>query len=208
MRKPLVIIFIKILFCFCSCNSFFMSETYLSIEEMNLIQNDNSVMRFLSKKPISGVLSKEYYLIKAYLPSEMSQLELFSHFRGFDLEDGVRVQFERKAFHLVVKVSIQGYPDKLLLKKENYFLNNNEIDFTVEVENGVSYGFHIQIWENFVNRNGILKHKVGILSNENLLVDSLSEGLIFYTKGQGVKWGLKLSHSNLIEGARISPRVL
>ena len=102
---------------------------------------------------------------------------------------------------------MQGYPAQALLNQTDFFSDNNEINFTVAVENGTDYGFRIQIWQNFLNRYGVLKNKTKILTRENLLVDSLEEEHTFHTKGQGINWGLKLSRSTLIEGSRISPNV-
>ena len=195
-------------FCFCSCNtSFFIDETKQLIER-NPIQNDSSAIRFISKTPLSGVLSKEYYLIKAYFLADHSRLDLFSHFRDFGWEDGINVQLERKKTGLVIKISVSGYPAQILFEREDYFLNSNEVDFSVEVENGTNYGFRVRIWENFVNKSGILKNKTEVLTGENLVADSLLENLTFYTRGQGLKWGFRLFRSRLIEGARVSSMVL
>ena len=200
--------FLLCVFCFCSCNtSLFIAETKQPVER-NPIQNDSSTARFISKTALSGILSKEYYLIKAYFPADPSRLDLFSHFSGFDWEDGINVQLERKKIGLVIKISVQGYPDHILFEREDYFLNSNEVDFSVEVENGTNYGFRVRIWENFVNRSGILKNKIEVLTGENLIADSLLENLTFYTKGQGLKWGLRLFRSRLIEGVRVSPVIL
>ena len=195
------------IFYLCSCNKAFIAENKSFIEQ-NSVQNDSSVIRFVSKKTLSGVLSKEYYLLKAYFQAKYSKLELFSHFRGFDLEDGVKIQFERESAQLSIKISVQGYPNKILFEKEDYFLNSNEVDFSLEVDNGTNYGFRVRIWKNFVNRNGILKSKTEVLNGENLIADSLLKKLTFYTKGQGLKWGLKLFRVRLIEGARVSPMIL
>ncbi len=177
-------------------------------EELLPAVHKGPVVRYSSKTTLPGVLSKEYYLIKAYFPKKDSHLKLFSHYRGFDFEDGVRVLFEREGDSLRIKISVKGWPEKVLFEKENYFSNQNELDCSVEVDNGTSYGFRVQVWENFVNRTGILKDKAGLLTDENLLVDSLQENLTFYTKGQGLKWGIQLFRAQLIKGSRISPKVL
>lgn len=204
MKKFLLSFFI---FYFCSCNKIFVAETRLFIERDDQ-QGDSSVVRFTSKKPLSGVLSREHYLVKAYFQEEGSNLELFSHFKGFELRDGVKVQFERQGNRLTIKTSVYGYPHKVLFEKEDYFLNSNEVDFSVEVENGTNYGFRIRIWENFINKSGILKSQTEALTGENLIADSLAKGLTFYTKGKGLKWGIQLFRARLIEGARTSPMVL
>ncbi|MGI9549300.1 MAG: hypothetical protein ACR2M7_04940 [Bdellovibrionales bacterium] len=195
------------LFFLCSCDSLFLSEQKQSIKE-NLVDSSSSVKRFLSQEALSGVLSEEFYLMKAYMVSAASYLELFSHFRGFQLEDGVKILFQRKESDLIITVSIPNYPPQTLIEKRKYFLNNNEVDFTVAVKNGTKYGFRVRIWENFVNKHGILKKPTTVLSGENLFVDSFSKGMTFWSKGKGVQWGLQLSQSQLIEGARVSPKTL
>ena len=92
-------------------------------------QVESSITRFTSQKTLSGILSKEYYLIKAYFQEDHSNLELFSHFNGFELRDGVKVLFERQQDKLTIKISVQSYPYKVLFEQENYFLNNNEVNF-------------------------------------------------------------------------------
>ena len=195
------------LFFLCSCDSLFLSEQKQSIKE-HLVDSSSSVKRFLSQEALSGVLSEEFYLMKAYMVSGESYLELFSHFRGFQLEDGVKILFQRKELDLIITVSIPNYPPQILTQKGDYFLNNNEVDFTVAVKNGTKYGFRVRIWENFVNKHGILKKPTTVLSGENLFVDSFSKGMTFWSKGKGVQWGLQLSQSQLIEGARVSPKTL
>ena len=194
-------------FCCCFCNKAFIAMSKQVIDQ-NQVQEDSSVIRLTSQKTLSGILSKEYYLVKAYFQEDNSKLELFSHFSGFELEDGVKVHFVRKEMGLVIKASVQGFPDKTLFKKEDYFSNSNEVDFSVEVDNGTNYGFRVRVWENFTNKSGILKNKTGVLTDENLIADSLSDNLTFYTKGQGIRWGLKLFRVRLTEGARIPLKIL
>ena len=88
------------------------------------------------------------------------------------------------------------------------FLSRNELDLTVEVDNRASYGFRIRVWENFINRKGVVKKKMDVLTEENLMADSLAQDMLFYARGQGLNWGIKLFHSQLIKGARISPKLL
>ena len=76
------------------------------------------------------------------------------------------------------------------------------------MENGTNYGFRVRVWENFINKRGVLKRETEALTGENLIADSFVKGLTFYTKGHGLKWGIQLFRSRLIEGARISPRSL
>ena len=193
-------------FCFCACEDFMRKPHKLSIYGSN--QPNKYTIRFVSRKPLSEIFSKEHYRIKASFPEDHSKLILFSHFQGFELENGIKLTLQRDESQLLIKLSVQAYPDQVLFEGENYFLNNNEVDFTIEVENGTNYGFRVRIWENFLNRKGIVKQPASFLTGENLIADSLSEDLTFYDKGQGLKWGLELLRVRLIEGSRVSPRVL
>ena len=204
LKKAWVFFFV---FCLCSCERAFVSDTEESIKGKR-IKNYGSFTYFLSENPLSGIFSKEHYLIKAYFQEEGSKLELFSHFKGFAFEDGVKIQFKRKKDGLVVQASVQAYPEQTLFEREDYFLNSGEVDFTVEVENGTDYGFRVRVWENYVNRKGVVKTKTEILTGESQLADSLEEALTFYDKGQGLKWGIKLFRARLVEGARVSPKSL
>ena len=202
MKKSLFIF----IFCLSACEGFFTSKTKWPVERWGALA-DKYPVRLVSQSALPGVLSKEHYLIKAYFPEE-SRLELFSHFQGFDLEDGVKIQFLRKKRRLTIKVSVQGFPGKILFEREDYFSSSQEGDWTLELDNGTNYGFRVRVWENFINKSGILKAQAKVLTGENLLADSLSKGLTFYDRGWGLKWGFKLFRSRLIEGARVSPRVL
>ncbi len=201
--------FFYLLLCvfLCCCDKAFVTETKQALPR-GQIQKDSSVAYLVSQKALAGVLSKEHYLIQAYFLEDRSWLELFSHFRGFSLEDGVNIRFERRGEGLLIRLSAPGFPSKILFEREDYFLNSREANFTVEVNNGTNYGFRARVWENFVNRRGVSKSRRDILTGENLIADSLSSDLAFYAKGQGLKWGLKMSRVHLIEGARVSPKLL
>lgn len=185
----------------------FTAETSQSAKKDDL-WSDSSTAYFVSEKPLSGILSRENYKIKAQFFFDRSRLDLFSHFHGFEREDGVRVVFERQKEGLVIRVSIQSYPEQILFEDKNYFSKGNMADWTIAVNNGTSSGFRVRVWENFLNKSGILKKPVDFLTDENLIADSLLEPLIFYTKGPGLRWGMRLFRTRLIKGVRVSPRDL
>jgi len=191
-----------ILFFLFSCGeapqSSFFKESLLLYEELS----SSVVQQFVSKKNLAGLFSREHYEIKAWLAQEDSRLELFSHSRASFFGDGVRIIAERRGMGLLVQVGVEGYPDKTLLEKEGYFEKQSEVDWTVEVENGVLYGFRVQIWENFLNKSGFIKRATTLLTSENKLADSLEQGLTFYTKGKGLNWGIKTYKTDLISAYR------
>jgi len=204
LKKVLFIIFYIIFFCSCD-------ELSVSNEKDALIKNDNwsdnSVSYFISKTPLAEVFSEEYYQIRARFSDAHSRIELFSHFRGFNVADGIKILFKRHEQTLIIKVSVQGYKEQVLLEDVNYFSSTKIISWTIAVENGTDYGFRVRVWENFINKNNILKTPTKFLVDENLIVDSLPN-LTFYTKGHGLYWGLKLFRAQFIEAYRVSPRAL
>lgn len=199
-------IFLTLIFFISSCGESF-KDSESSLVSVNN-QNTGATKKFISKNILSGIFSQENYHIQARLVEKDSFIELFSHFTDFDLEDGLKVRFEKQEVKLIVKISVQGWPEKVLFEKENYFLNQKEIDFKIEVHNGVDYGFRVQLWESFVNKTGLVKENSAVLTGENLIADSFAKKMSFYGKGRGLKWGIKLFHSHLIKGNRISPRIL
>ena len=113
----ILLFFIFFLF---SCHEHFSSQT----QELLMLDkkfSDSSTVRFISKTNLSRVLSKEYYLIKAYLPQGDSELEFFSHFKNFDREDGLKLKFKRHKTGLAIKITVQNYFYKLLFEDKNYF---------------------------------------------------------------------------------------
>ena len=180
-------------------------ESPFSKESLSLYKQFSSgaVKQFISDKNLAGLLSKEHYQIKARLIQDRSRLELFSHSRASYFGDGVRVKIERQDKDLIVSIGVGGYPNQILLEEKNYFQKQSEIDWTLGVENGTMYGFRLQIWENFLNKSGFIKRKTNLLTPENKIIDSLQEGLTFYTKGKGLRWGVKTYKTNLISAYRV-----
>ena len=164
--------------------------------------------RLLHSESLSGVRSKEYYLVRASLRGSGSRLRLHSHFTGFRREDGVQVEFLRLGQALKIHASAQQLPKRALYEDSGYFAFSPEIDFTLSVQNGSNSMIRIQIWNNHINRSGVLKAKAGFLRTENLLVDTFEKGMGFYSHGEGSRWGIHLNMAELIKGARISPRKL
>ena len=179
-------------------------ESPFSKESLSLYQQFSSgaVKQFISNKNLAGLLSKEHYQIKARLIQNRSRLELFSHSRASYFGDGVRVKVERQYQDLIVFIGVGGYPNEILLEEKNYFKRQSEIDWTLEVENGTMYGFRVQVWENFLNKSGFIKRETNLLTTENKIIDSLQEGLTFYTKGKGLRWGIKTYKTDLISAYR------
>ena len=170
---------------------------------LNNKTSDNQIQHFQSTHNLSGINSKEYYEIKALFPQDSGFLELLSHSKDSYLGDGVSVRVERDENDLTVKLKVSGFPYEMLLMKADYFLNQSEIDWTVEVHNGIYEGFRVQIWENFLNIKNILKQKTQNLTPRNLIADSFSKDLTFFEKGYGLTWGVKIHSAKLLSAKRI-----
>ena len=162
--------------------------------------------RLLHSWPLSGLYSKEYYLIRGRLPASGSWIRLDSHFTGFRLEDGIQTGFLREGAGLKIQVSSPGYPKRVIYKNEAYFLQTSEIDLRLSVQNGSYDLVRVQVWDNYINRSGFLKAKAKGLGSESRLADTLAKGLAFYSFGRGARWGVRLNRAKLMRAARISPR--
>ena len=192
----------------------FYSETLYLDKELS----DDQTQYFRSDQTLSDVYSKEYYELRvlffdgsspvleedcyffraicnyetiAIQDTSFGFIELMSHSKDTYLADGISIRIERNKKDLIVKLKVQGWPDKKLLVKKDYFLNQSEIDWTFEVHNGIYEGFRVQIWDNWLNIKDITKQKTQHLTSRNLIVDSLDEGLTFVEQAYGLKWGVK-----------------
>ena len=197
------LIFLFLIFLLGSCNQNLITEESLTKERSF---TDHATHYYIYPKTLPGLLSTEYYKIKAYLVQEDSHFILFSHFNSFKIEDGIKIKFERDKTALIIKASVKNASWKSLFQQEDYFLKSSELDLTIEVQNGTPEGAHIQIWENFRIKNNVLKLERKILTKETLLTDS--GDINFYRQGEGLKWGLKLFRTRLLKGVRVSPALL
>ena len=199
--KALKILFFIILLI--SCEQNLVTESAL-IKDNSI--TDNSTQYYIYPKNLPGLFSTEYYKVKAYLNQKDSYLILFSHFNSFKIEDGIKIKIERNNKDLIITANVKNSSVKKLLEEKDYFLNQSEIDFTLRVSNSVAEGAFIRIWENFRIRSDIIKSERSTLTEETILTDS--ESINFYKQGEGLKWGLKLFHSQIIKGVRVSPPTL
>ena len=151
--------------------------------------------RLLFKIPLFGVYSKEIYFIKAQLFNEKSSLILYSHFTGFAQEDGIKIFFIRNKNNLIIKTSTTSYPIQILHTDKNYFTKNQNIEMYIEVQNGTENFISIRIWDAYINPSGYVKEHTFFLSQRNLIVDS--KDFLFYSKGEGMLWGLQLNKVRL-----------
>ena len=153
--------------------------------------------RVLFNQPLFGLFSKEFYFINAELTNEDSFLVLHSHFTDFAKEDGIKVLFKRAKTSLLVSVATPSYPVQLLYEKENWFKQNHNLKVHVEIQNGGDHFIHVKIWNSFINPTGYLKKEVDFFSEENLMADS--HDLFFYSRGQGLLWGMELHNAQLLK---------
>ena len=158
--------------------------------------------RILFNQPLFGLYSKELYFIKARLQNEDSSLMLHSHFTGFKHTDGVRVVFTKEKNNLLIKIATPKHPFQIAQKKENYFDQNQNLEVYVELKNGAEDFVQFKIWNVYINPTGYVKQVYPYLSKRNLMADS--DDLTFYSKGEGLLWGVELTKAELIKAERKS----
>ncbi len=174
-------------------------DTTHLIKETKVLQGTG---RVLFDQPLFNLFSKELYFVTAELSNENSSLILHSHFTGFTQIDGIKVFFIRDKTHLTIKVSTPNYPIQTLYTNEKYFTQNQTVQVYIEVQNGTENTINLKIWDTYINPTGYLKELTHTLTRQNILVDS--GHLIFYSKGQGMLWGVELDRVRLIKISRES----
>ena len=198
-------VLIKILiFCFysaCSPSLLYKAEP-LILDKKTLFTAEESPNtlkgsgRILFDVPLFGLHSKELYFIKARFFNEDSFLTLHSHFTGFDKQDGIQISFVRDKNRLIINALTPHYPAQPLYVKDNYFSKNQILEVRVQIQNGIKNFIHIKIWNLYINPTGYLKINESTLTKQNLMANS--SDLIFYSKGQGMLWGMELDKIHLL----------
>ena len=199
--------FIVLWFIFCSCSpKINLSPVHPVILDKASISLDQKVLsgtgRVLFNQPLFGLFSKEFYFINANLFDEESVFILHSHFTGFAKEDGIKVFFRRDKHTLTIELATPSYPLQILNTQENYFLKNQNIKVYLEITNGSKNFVEVKIWNSYINPTQYLKKSANFFSIENLIADS--NDFIFYSKGQGLLWGVELNKAQLKEIQRRS----
>ena len=162
--------------------------------------------RVLFDQTLFGLNSKELYSVKADFLNSNSVLILHSHLSDFMKQDGVKVLLKREGNNLALYTSTPGYKARLLNTELNYFSGSQQISLYIEVENGTENFVDISVWDFYINPKGYLKTPSTFFSRENQLAHS-SE-FLFYSKGQGILWGVELNEVRLIQILRESPNSL
>ena len=193
---------------FCSCSPTVKDREKPLILDKDTIQaaEDRKTLqgtgRILFKTPLLGLYSKEIYFIKAQLFNESSSLILYSHFSGFAHQDGIKVSFIRDKVSLTIKASTTLYPTQTLYTDTSYFTKNQNLEVYIEVQNGTENFISIKVWDAYTNPSGYLKETSPFLSQQNQIVDS--SDFLFYSKGQGMLWGIQLNKVRLNSASRES----
>lgn len=191
-----------IFFLFCGCSPvtkhqatplILDKDTISLIEDKKIIQG---IGRVLFSQPLFDSFSKELYFIQADLFNENSFFVLHSHFTGFKKEDGIKVFFIRNKNSLIIQVSTLNYPFQHLYTDEKYFFQNQTLKVYTEVHNRSKNLISIKIWRTDINPTGYIKQSTSFLLRQNLLADSRE--LVFYSRGQGMLWGVELNKARLI----------
>lgn len=169
-------------------------------ETIEFSKKENTLVgtgRVLFNQPLFGLNSKEFYFIKTELFNENSSLIFHSHFSGFLKKDGVKAFFIREQKKLIIKVSTPHYPVQDLHVVENYFEKNNQLVIYVQVQNGVREFVNIKIWSAYINPTGQLRKTTDFFTSQNLMTSS--EDILFYSKGEGLLWGVEIDKVRVME---------
>ena len=192
--------------------------------------------RVLFQQPLFGLNSKELFALRAEFFHESSRLILYSHFSGFSAEagahadggprrggpnlggpnlggphrggpaGGVRVVFAREGGDLIIEAGSGAYQNQALSRQNGFFARNRELDLYVAVQNGGAEQVLVKVWNRLINPSGRLKQRDPFISGGNLMADSSEKP--FYSKGQGILWGLDLYKIRLREAERKSRHIL
>ena len=199
-------VFVTLLVCalFCGCTkeeATHHAPPLILDKNTVLIEKDNKTLygtgRVLFNQPLFGLFSKELYSIKTELTGENSSFVLHSHFTGFSKRDGIKVSFIRDKTALIIQTGGPRHPPQELFTDERHFVKNQVLTVRVEVQNGTENFINIRVWNAYTNPTGYLKKRNLYLSQRNLIADST--GSLFYSKGEGMLWGVELNNARLLD---------
>lgn len=211
-RNPFSILITALLFCYgclpppanLKVKPILIDQATLEFSpDRNTIQGTG---RVLFDQPLFGLNSKELYFVKADFLHSDSVLILHSHLSDFMKQDGVKVLLKREGNDLILYASTPGYKARLLSTEMNYFSGSQQLSLYIEVENGTENFVDITVWDFYINPKGYLKNPSPLFSRQNQLV--YSSEFLFYSKGQGMLWGVELNSVRLIQIVRESPNSL
>lgn len=196
-----LLFFISLLFYSCSPPGDHQVEPLIVDKETIEFSKEKNTLtgtgRVLFNQPLFGLNSKEFYFIKAEFFNENSSLILHSHFSGFLKKDGVKVFFIREQSKLIIKVSTPRYPVQDLHIVEHYFEKNNQLAVYVQVQNGIREFVSIKIWSAYINPTGQIRKTADFFTSQNLMTSS--EDILFYSKGEGLLWGVEMDKVRVME---------
>ena len=205
---PFLIILISFFLSACS-NDQEVRPLIIDKNTLTLSKEENTLEgtgRVVFNQPLFGLNSREFYFIKADFLHSNSSFILHSHFSDFFKQDSIKVFFIKEKKDLRIQVSTPGYKKQELRKVPDYFVKNQELSLYVSIQNGTDNFIDIQIWDSYLNPTGYLKTSSPFLLTENFLAQS--QGLLFYSKGQGILWGMELNNVRLLKASRGAPQEL
>lgn len=173
-----------------------------STDDFVVEQNDglqNRKIRF--SQSLLGVSSKEHFLIGFRFLDSDSHLILQSHFSGFSLSDGVKLDVYQEDKKLMMKVSTPGFPERSAVELSD-LSGSDEIWMRFEIHDGVSSGVRILVWEDTISYQGEVVRRQDRIYLGNQIFDSLAENWSFLSHGRGMFWGLELKDTLLISAHR------
>ncbi len=173
--------------------------------ERTLTQSSNELTgsgRIQFTQPLLGTNSKEHYLISfRTLSNENSRLILHSHFSGFQLDDGVRIELSVVDHVLNLRISTPSYPFTKPVPLFEVF-SEEEISLRLDVHDETSSGVRVIVWRDQLSLKDEVKLPQSRIHIGNHLFDSLEQQMTFFSHGRGLFWGLEMDQIVLLKAQR------
>lgn len=165
--------------------------------------------RFRMVDLLTGLDSKEHYVIEFRFLAPTSSFILHSHFSGFHRRDGVEVQFkpgeEGKSVHVLV--STPDFPAREVGVIEEVPLQSI-VRFRVELHDGVKDGIHLFVWVDQISFQGEILRRLDIVASGFLNdINTEEDQEVFFSHGRGLSWGAELNQVELRSFEREAPYV-
>lgn len=178
-----------------------------------LIENDRQLRGsgwFRMRELLTGIDSREHYIVELRFLQMDSRFILHSHFTGFHRRDGVEVLFQvgEDEDSLEVSVSTPGFPKRAIGTIEDIPLRSI-VRLRVEIHDGTKNGIHVFCWVDQISFQGEVLRRLDIVAPGFLnAINTEADEEIFFSHGRGASWGAELEQVELRNFVRDAPYVL
>jgi hypothetical protein len=162
--------------------------------------------RLMFTDPLGGFDSREHYILEFRFLEDGAELRLWSHFSSFQRADGVEIIFRRNGDQVQVLMSTPGAPAQAL-EEWTWASERTPLRLRVEIHNGVAEGARGLVWNDKISRDGLVWSQLDQVHEANALIDSRRLSHLFFSKGQGLFWGLELDRVEVLTAKREAPYV-